>query len=69
MNEELSNLCDLVGIPYQPGVLSEIPKYINALRYHISDEPWRVTWEEIKRLDPEIYHSIKQLAATYGYPV
>ncbi len=37
LNEELSNLCDLVGIPYQPGVLAEIPKDINALRYHISD--------------------------------
>ena len=68
LNEELPNLCDLVGIPYQPGVLSEIPKDINALRYHISDEPWRVTWVEIKRLDPEIYHRIKQLAAAYGYP-
>lgn len=67
LSEELPNLCDLVGVPYRPGVLDVVPKDINALRYHISEKPWRVTWEEIRLLDPEIYQRIKQLAATYGY--
>ena len=68
LNEELPDLCDLIGIPYRPSALDGVPKDINARRHHISDEPWEVTWEEIKRLDPKIYKSIKQLAATYGYP-
>ena len=68
MNEELPDLCDLIGVPYRPGALDGVPKDINARRHHVSDEPWEVTCEEIKRLDQEIYKSIKHLAATYGYP-
>ena len=47
-----------MSLPHRPGVLDGIPKDINALHYHISDEPWWVTWGEIKRLDQEIYERI-----------
>ena len=53
-----------MSLPHRPGVLDGIPKDINALHYHISDESWWVTWGEIKRLDQEIYERIKQLATT-----
>ena len=67
LNEELPGLCDLVGVVYRPGVLDDVPKDINARRYNGLDEPWEITWGDIKRLDPEIYKSIKHLAVSYGY--
>lgn len=67
LKEELSDLCDLVGVTYRPGALDDVPKYINARRCIVSDDPWEVSWGDIKRLDPEIYQNIKHLSVTYGY--
>ena len=67
LNEALPDLCDLVGISYQPGVLEGISKDINARHIHISDDPWVVEWGEIKRLDAKIHEDIKELAEKYGY--
>ena len=67
MDLELSNLCDLVGVPYQPDVLEDISKDINARHYHVREETWVVNWEEIKGLDPKIYKKIKDLTIKYGY--
>lgn len=64
---ELPGLCDLVGIPYQRGVLESVPKDMNARRYHVPDTPWEVTWGDIKRLDPTIYENTKHLSVKYGY--
>lgn len=64
---ELPNLCDLVGVPYQPDVLEGISKEINARHYHVPDEPWVVEWSDIKKLDPKIYENVKDLAIKYGY--
>ena len=64
---ELPSLCNLIGIPYQPGVIKGISKDINARRYHVPDEPWVVQWEEIKSLDTKIYKNIRDLAEKYGY--
>ena len=64
---KLPNLCDLVGIPYQPGVLEGISKDINARRYHVREKCWVVKWEEIKGLDTKIYDKIRELAEKYGY--
>ncbi len=65
--EELPDLCHLVGVPYRPGFIDLLPKDINARRFHVPEEPWEVTWEDIKSLDSDIYRSIKHLAAEYGY--
>ena len=67
LKKELPDLCDLVGVPYRSGTLDGVPKDINARRFHVPDEPWQVTWATIKRLDRELYKSIRQLAAAYGY--
>ena len=67
MDLELPNLCELVGVPYQPDVLEGISRDINARHYHVPDEPWVVEWSDIKKLDQIIYENVKDLAIKYGY--
>jgi hypothetical protein len=67
LDKELPDLCDLVGVPYRPSALDGVPKNINARGQHVPGELWEVTWGEIKRLDPEIYRRIEDLAVKYGY--
>ena len=67
LSSEISDLCGLVGIDYQRGVIESISKEINARSFHIQDTPWVVDWAEIKRLDAPLYEKIKNLAAAYGY--
>ena len=64
---DLPRLCDIVGISYQSGVIESISIDINARQYHVSDEPWVVAWEEIKRMDTKIYENIRELTEKYGY--
>lgn len=67
LDQELPELCDLVGVEYKIGVLDNLSKEINARHYHVSDPPWVLKWEEIAHLDSELYHKIRELAALYGY--
>jgi len=67
LDRELPDLCDLVGIPYRPGIVERLSKDINARHYHVPDGVWVVGWQEIRRLDRKVYENAKNLAATYGY--
>jgi hypothetical protein len=67
LDQELPDLCDLVGIPYRPGVVDRLSKDINARRYHVPDDVWVIDWKQIRRLDMKIYENAKNLAVKYGY--
>lgn len=67
LDRELPDLCDLVGVLYRPGMVDCLSKDINARRYHVSDDPWVIGWEQIRRLDLRLYQRAKDLAVRYGY--
>ena len=67
LSSELSGLCELVGIDYNPDLMKNIAKDINARHYFVHDEPWMVDWQELEYLDPKLYYEIRNLAASYGY--
>lgn len=67
LETELPELCQMVGIEYYPALVPPIAKNINARQYHVRDEPWIVSWPEIKNLDAAIYEKIRNMAADYGY--
>lgn len=67
LDAELPGLCDLVGVAYRPDVLQSISKDLNARSQHVPDPPWRLEWEEIKKLDARLYADIRALARHYGY--
>lgn len=69
MAQELPRLCDALGIDYDAEVLIKISPRTNDRRFYVDDDPWVVSWEELKQLDPDLTDKIRTLAESFGYQV
>jgi hypothetical protein len=62
----LEQMCNILGIPYNPDVLNQVPKDTN--KWHQYSE--KITWSDLKNtLKPKDYKNIRDLALKYGYSV
>jgi hypothetical protein len=67
LHEELPEFCELVGVEFNPDVINQVAPNTNAREFHIRAEPWQIDWQDIERLDPNLYTHLRNLALVYGY--
>jgi len=67
---DLPKICAILNVDYNKENIDSIPKNTNERkRYVKNEEPWKVTWEEIKILDLELLKNICNMAKRYGYEI
>jgi hypothetical protein len=67
LDKHLARICDILEIPFDPGIMDQISRKTNEREWYIQEAPWVLTWEDLYQLDPVLTDRIRNLSVKYGY--